>query len=62
MVVNMLCPCGSGLRQIRCCALDLSTLSPPAATAALNPLLAQAEALVKADDAPGALAVLLQFL
>ncbi|HQT65232.1 MAG TPA: sulfotransferase [Acidocella sp.] len=50
------------MRQIRCCALDLSTLSPPAATAALNPLLAQAEALVKADDAPGALAVLLQFL
>ncbi len=38
------CPCGSGLRRVRCCALDFATLSPPEATNALAPLLAQAEA------------------
>ncbi len=38
------CPCGSGLRRVRCCALDFATLSPPEATEILAPLLAQAEA------------------
>ena len=44
------CPCGSGLRRIRCCALDLATLSPPDATNALTPMLTQAEASLKAGD------------
>ncbi len=54
MVDHTLCPCGSGLRRIRCCALDLSSLSPPEATAALTPMLAQAEAALAAGDAAAA--------
>ncbi|HUW79698.1 MAG TPA: tetratricopeptide repeat protein, partial [Acidocella sp.] len=50
MVDITACPCGSGLRRIRCCALDLSTLSPPEATAALVPMLTGAEAAFKAGD------------
>ncbi|WP_298282830.1 tetratricopeptide repeat-containing sulfotransferase family protein [Acidocella sp.] len=48
------CPCGSGLRQLRCCALDLAALSPPEATALLAPLLTQAEAALAAGDLAGA--------
>ncbi len=44
------CPCGSGLRRARCCGLDLSTLSPPEAANTLVPMLAQAEAALKAGD------------
>ncbi len=44
------CSCGSGLRRVRCCGLDVSTLSPPEATQALSPLLAQAEAALNAGD------------
>ena len=44
------CPCGSDLRRIRCCALDLATLSPPEATNALTPMLIQAETSLKAGD------------
>ena len=36
------CPCGSGLRRLRCCALDLATLSPADSSAALKPLLEEA--------------------
>ena len=48
------CPCGSGLRRVRCCALDLALLSPPEATQALAPMLAQAEAALKAGDVKAA--------
>ncbi len=44
------CSCGSGLRRVRCCGLDVSTLSPPEATQALSPLLAQAEAALDTGD------------
>ncbi|OYY02472.1 MAG: pilus assembly protein, partial [Acidocella sp. 35-58-6] len=62
MIETSLCPCGSGLRQIKCCALDLSTLSPASATAALTPMLAQAETLLNAGDITAAKALLQQFL
>lgn len=44
------CPCGSGLRRVRCCALDFATLSPPEAANMLAPLLAQAEAALAAGN------------
>jgi tetratricopeptide (TPR) repeat protein len=44
------CSCGSGLRRVRCCALDFATLSPPEATNALAPMLVQAEAALNAGD------------
>ena len=50
MVDQILCPCGSQLRRIRCCGLDFNTLSPPEATAVVLPLLAQAEAAQQAND------------
>jgi tetratricopeptide (TPR) repeat protein len=62
MIENGLCPCGSLLRRVKCCGLDLSTLSPAAATAALTPMLTQAEAVAKSGDLAGAEAILLQFL
>ncbi|MGC9269043.1 sulfotransferase [Acidiphilium sp.] len=52
------CPCGSGLRRLRCCALDLASLSPPEATAPLKPLLEQAEAALIEKDIPRAEAAL----
>jgi tetratricopeptide (TPR) repeat protein len=45
-----LCSCGSGLRRVRCCALDFAALSPPEATQALAPMLAQAETALSAGD------------
>lgn len=52
------CPCGSGLRRLRCCALDLATLSPPDASAPLKPLLEQAETALIDKDIPAAEAAL----
>ena len=40
-----LCPCGSGLRPLRCCRLDLSTLGPNEASRHLLPLVDRAIAL-----------------
>jgi tetratricopeptide (TPR) repeat protein len=40
-----LCPCGSGLRPVRCCRLDLSTLGPSEASRHLLPLVDRAIAL-----------------
>ncbi|OYV32820.1 MAG: pilus assembly protein [Acidocella sp. 20-61-6] len=57
-----LCPCGSGLRRIRCCALDFATLSPAEATQALNPLLAEAETRAKAGELEQAEVLLRQLL
>ena len=57
-----LCTCGSGLRRVRCCALDFATLSPPELGGLLAPLLAQADALVAAGDKAGAEAKLHQLL
>ncbi len=37
-----LCACGSGLRQVRCCSLDLATLAPPEASRHLLPLVERA--------------------
>ncbi len=37
-----LCACDSGLRQLRCCSLDLSTLAPPEAGRHLMPLIERA--------------------
>lgn len=50
MVDQNLCDCGSGLRRVRCCALDFATLSPVEATAAVVPLLQRAEAAQHKDD------------
>ena len=56
------CPCGSGLRRMRCCALDLATLSPADAGAALKPLLDEAESALQARDNPAAAGNLLAVL
>jgi tetratricopeptide (TPR) repeat protein len=40
-----LCPCGSGLRPLRCCQLDLRTLGPPESSRHLLPLVDEAIAL-----------------
>jgi Flp pilus assembly protein TadD len=37
-----LCPCGSGLRPVRCCRLDLSALAPTEASRHLLPLVDKA--------------------
>ena len=37
-----LCTCGSGLRQVRCCSLDVATLPPPEAGQHLAPLVERA--------------------
>ncbi|MDE2391847.1 MAG: tetratricopeptide repeat protein, partial [Rhodospirillales bacterium] len=57
-----LCACGSGLRRVRCCALDFATLSPPEAAGLLAPLLTKAEALLAAGDEEGAGAQVRQLL
>jgi tetratricopeptide (TPR) repeat protein len=62
MVDQSLCACGSGLRRVRCCGLDFGTLSPPEATAALAPLVAEAEAVGKTGDFRRAEAILRQVL
>jgi tetratricopeptide (TPR) repeat protein len=48
------CGCGSGLRRLRCCGLDLASISPADASAALSPIFAQAEAALNAGDAEAA--------
>jgi tetratricopeptide (TPR) repeat protein len=50
MVDLVPCSCGSGLRRVRCCALDFATLSPVEATQALVPMLTQAETALAAGD------------
>ncbi len=42
---NELCPCGSGLRPVRCCRLDLSSVGPSEASRHLLPLVDRAIAL-----------------
>jgi tetratricopeptide (TPR) repeat protein len=37
-----LCPCGSGLRAVRCCSLQMGSLPPPEATRHLVPLVERA--------------------
>ena len=56
------CACGSGLRHLRCCGLDLGTLSPPGASEPLRPLLAEAQAAMAAqpERAEAALLALLE--
>jgi tetratricopeptide (TPR) repeat protein len=48
------CGCGSGLRRLRCCGLDLGSLSPAEATALLSPIMAQADAAFKAGGTEAA--------
>ncbi len=40
--VAILCPCGSGLRAVRCCNLQLHSVPPPEATRHLVPLVERA--------------------
>jgi tetratricopeptide (TPR) repeat protein len=40
--VSALCPCGSGLRAVRCCSLQLNSLPPPEAIRHLVPLVERA--------------------
>jgi tetratricopeptide (TPR) repeat protein len=40
--VSVLCPCGSGLRAVRCCSLQLQSLPPADATRHLVPLVERA--------------------
>src|ERR1700733_5911912 len=40
--VSILCPCGSGLRAVRCCNLQLHSAPPPEATRHLVPLVERA--------------------
>jgi tetratricopeptide (TPR) repeat protein len=56
------CPCGSNLRRLRCCGLDLASLSPPDSTLPITPLLARAEAVAKSGDIPEADLLLRQIL
>jgi Tfp pilus assembly protein PilF len=42
MNASLLCDCGSGLRAVRCCALQLGALPPPEATRHLVPLVERA--------------------
>jgi len=39
-----LCPCGSGLRPLRCCSQDLATINTAGATRHVAPLAEQAAA------------------
>ena len=54
MIDLSLCGCGSGLRRLRCCALDFAWLSPPEAAALLAPVMERAEAALRAGDAEAA--------
>ncbi len=50
MVDPRLCPCGSGLRAARCCALDLAALSPPEASRHLAPVVERARTALDANE------------
>ena len=56
------CPCGSLLRPLRCCAMDLATASPPGSAALLAEPIRAAEAARQAGDAARALAGLQEVL
>jgi hypothetical protein len=42
MTDRRLCPCGSGLRPLRCCQLDAAALPPAGAAAPLAPVVERA--------------------
>jgi tetratricopeptide (TPR) repeat protein len=46
-----LCPCGSGLRAVRCCQLDLANLPPAEAARPLVPVVERAVELHRQDNA-----------
>src|ERR1700722_456880 len=48
--VTTRCPCGSGLRELRCCALDQSSLAPAERSRHLLPLVDEAFALNAQGD------------
>ncbi len=48
------CGCGSGLRRLRCCGLDLASISPVEASAVLLPVYRAAETAFNAGDAAAA--------
>ncbi len=54
MIDTTPCGCGSGLRRLRCCGLDLGLISPADASLLLSPMVAQAEAALNAGDEPAA--------
>ena len=62
MVDQRLCPCGSGLRAARCCALDLATLSPPEASRHLAPIVERARAASDGNDVATAETLCLEVL
>ena len=57
-----LCACGSLLRPLRCCAMDLATASPAGSAAMLAPQIQAAEDARLAGDAARATAILLEVL
>lgn len=56
------CSCGSGLRALRCCELDLTALPPSDADESLTSLVERAVAAFREDDIPTAEAAVLQVL
>jgi len=56
------CPCGSGLRALRCCELDFGNLPPQGAAETLTSLVEQAVTAFKSGDIPAAEAIVLQVL
>ena len=56
------CPCGSGLRRLRCCDLDLATVSPGAATTQLDPQVEAATAALASGETERGLAGLVAVL
>ena len=47
---RLVCPCGSGLRPVRCCQLDYAGLAPPEASRHLLPLVDKAIAAQRRND------------
>jgi tetratricopeptide (TPR) repeat protein len=57
-----LCDCGSGLRNVRCCALDFSTLPPSSAAQPLADFIEKARSAHQQGDAATAESAVLQIL
>jgi Tfp pilus assembly protein PilF len=62
MLDMVLCSCGSGLRQIRCCDLNQAALPEPASFEILNPMVAEATQLFNDKKTREAEALVLKLL
>lgn len=60
--VNQLCDCNSGLRAVRCCKLNMATISPPEAGSALRPIVEKAQAAMQANKPQEAEKLVLEVL